>query len=46
MKDTFDDVKRKVKRKVKSNIQKIENKLQDEKVNPVVKLKKALDVKK
>lgn len=46
MKDKFDEKKRKVKTKVKSTIQKIENKLKDEKVNPVVRLKNALDIKK
>jgi len=46
MKDAFDKKKRKIKTKVKSKIQQIKNKLQDEKVNPVVRLKKALDTKK
>ena len=46
MKDKFDEKKRKIKTKVKSKIQQIKNKVQDVDVNPVVRLKKALDIKK
>jgi len=46
MKDRFDEKKRKIKTKVKSKIQQIKNKVQDADVNPVVRLKKALDTKK
>ena len=45
MKDKFNEKKRELKTKTKSKVQQIINKLQDEKVNPVVRLKKALDTK-